>query len=75
MAKKKIKEHVSDAVYIKIREWQLAVDTFLNTPFIREISFANETGNKKVTKHVVGDVYCLLNNYLKKHTHLQQHVL
>lgn len=22
---------------------------------------------KKVTKHVVGDVYCLLNNYLKKH--------
>lgn len=67
MAEKKITEYVSDAVYVKIREWQLALDTFLNTPFIRGISFSNEMEKKKVTKHVVGDVYCLLNNYLKKH--------
>lgn len=63
MAEKKITEYVSDAVYVKIREWQLALDTFLNTPFIRGTSFSNEMEKKKVTKHIVGDVYCLLNNY------------
>ena len=69
MAKKKITEHVCEVAYAKIRESQFALDAFLKAPLssIRKVSFPSEAEKREVTKHVVGNVYCLLNNYLKEH--------